>query len=69
MSTTPPTGTSKFLAIGNFPIPPTTEQNQAILPKQVPAVLRLYIDGKIDQFLVSSRRQRSGLHNDDRLRR
>ena len=50
MSTTPPAGPAKFLAVGNFPTPPTPEQNQAILPKQVPAVLRLYIDGKIDQF-------------------
>jgi len=50
MSTTLPAGPSKFLAVGNFPTPPTAEQNQALLPKQVPAVLRLYVDGKIDQF-------------------
>lgn len=50
MSMTPPADPTKFLAVGSFSTPPTPEQNAAILPKQVPAVLRLYVDGKIDQF-------------------
>ncbi len=50
MSTTSHAGPTKFLAVGNFPTPLTPEQNETLLPKQVPAVLRLYIDGKIDQF-------------------
>lgn len=50
MSTTPTTGPSKFLAVGTFSTTPTPEQNAAILPQQVPAVLRLYVAGKIDQF-------------------
>ena len=50
MSTSQPTATTKFLAVGTFSTMPTPEQNAAILPQQVPAVLRLYVDGKIDQF-------------------
>ena len=50
MSTTPTAAPSKLLAVGTFSTTPTPEQNAAILPQQVPAVLRLYVNGKIDQF-------------------
>ena len=40
----------KILAIGRFPIPPTTEQRQAIIPKEIPATLRLILTGQIEQF-------------------
>jgi hypothetical protein len=40
----------KVFAIGNFPIPPTAEQREAILPKEVPHTLQLYLDGVIEQF-------------------
>ena len=50
MSTALIAGSGKFLAVGTFSAQPTPEQNAASLPKQVPAVLRLYVDGRIDQF-------------------
>ena len=40
----------KILAIGRFPVPPTPEQRQAIMPKEVPATLRLILTGQIEQF-------------------
>lgn len=50
MSATLSHAPGKFLAVGTFSTMPTPEQNAAILPQQVPAVLRLYVEGKIDQF-------------------
>ena len=40
----------KVLALGSFAKPITDEQRKQILPKEVPATLKLYLDGKIDQF-------------------
>jgi hypothetical protein len=40
----------KVLALGLFAKPLTDEQRKRILPKEVPDTLRLYLDGKIDQF-------------------
>ena len=40
----------KVFAIGNFASPPTPEQREAILPKEVPHTLQLYLDGVIEQF-------------------
>jgi hypothetical protein len=40
----------KVFAVGNFAAPPTPEQRDAILPKEVPHTLRLYLDGLIEQF-------------------
>jgi hypothetical protein len=40
----------KVFANGNFAKPPTAEQRDAILPKEVPHTLRLYLDGVIEQF-------------------
>src|SRR5580693_6271334 len=42
--------TTKILAIGQFTKPPTPEQLKEIFPKEVPATLRLYLAGKIDQW-------------------
>jgi hypothetical protein len=39
-----------MLAIGQFTTPPTPEQIKEIFPKEVPATLKLYLDGKIDQW-------------------
>jgi hypothetical protein len=44
--------TTKILAIGQFPKTPTPEQIKEIFPKEVPATLRLYLAGKIDQFWI-----------------
>jgi hypothetical protein len=44
--------TTKILAIGQFAIPPTPEQIKEFFPKEVPATLKLYLDGKIDQWWV-----------------
>ena len=44
--------TTKILAIGQFTKPPTPEQIKEIFPKEVPATLRLYLDGKIDQWWI-----------------
>src|SRR5260370_6994285 len=41
--------TTKIVASGRFPSPPTPEQLKTIFPKEVPATLRLYLRGKIDQ--------------------
>lgn len=40
----------KVFAVGNVPHLPTPEQRDAILPKEVPHTLRLYLDGLIEQF-------------------
>jgi hypothetical protein len=40
----------KVFALGLFAKPLTDEQRKRILPKEVPDTLKLYLDGKIDQF-------------------
>jgi hypothetical protein len=40
----------KVFAIGAITTPPTSEQRDAILSKEVPATLQYYLDGKIEQF-------------------
>ena len=40
----------KVFALGLFAKPLTHEQRKRILRKEVPDTLRLYLDGKIDQF-------------------
>jgi hypothetical protein len=44
--------TTKILAIGQFTRPPTPEQITEFFPKEVPATLRLYLAGKIDQWWI-----------------
>ena len=39
----------KVMAIGTLK-PLTSEQRQMYLPKEVPATLKLYVDGKMEQF-------------------
>jgi hypothetical protein len=48
----PEVPTTKVLAIGQFTKPPTPEQIKAILPEEVPATLKLYLSGKIDQWWI-----------------
>ncbi|WP_321784324.1 hypothetical protein [Paraburkholderia sp. J94] len=40
----------KVFAVGSIIKPLTDEQQQRIMPKEVPHTLQLYLDGKIDQF-------------------
>jgi hypothetical protein len=40
----------KVLAIGSIVKPVTPEQRQQIMPREVPATLQLYLDGKIEQY-------------------
>lgn len=40
----------KVIAIGNITKPLTPEQRQQVMPSEVPATLKLYLDGKIEQF-------------------
>lgn len=40
----------KVLAIGSIVKPLTDEQRKEIMPQEVPNTLKLYLDGKIDQF-------------------
>ena len=40
----------KFIAIGSLVQTITPEQLQQIMPKEVPATLKHYLDGKIEQF-------------------
>jgi hypothetical protein len=40
----------KVMAIGSIVKPFTQEQRQQIMPSEVPATLKLYLDGKIEQF-------------------
>ena len=44
--------TTRILAIGQFTKPPTPEQIKELFPKEVPATLRLYLAGKIDQWWI-----------------
>jgi hypothetical protein len=44
--------TTRVLAIGQFTKPPTPEQMKEFFPKEVPATLRLYLAGKIDQWWI-----------------
>lgn len=50
MSNLEQTGTTKYLAIGHFPKPLSPEDLQTFMPKEVPATLQLYLDGKMEQF-------------------
>ena len=54
----PPVPTTKILAIGRFLAPLTPEQRRAILPREVPDTVRLFLAGKIDQWW--SRQDRKG---------
>ena len=40
----------KVFAIGSIVKPLSDEQRKEIMPKEVPATLRHYLDGKIEQF-------------------
>jgi hypothetical protein len=40
----------KVIAIASISKPLTPEERQQIMPKEVPATLKLYLDGKIEQF-------------------
>lgn len=40
----------KVMAIASIIKPVTPEQRQQIMPNEVPATLKLYLDGKIEQF-------------------
>jgi hypothetical protein len=40
----------KVFASGTFAKPLTDEQRKQMLPKEVPDTLKMYFDGKIDQF-------------------
>jgi hypothetical protein len=40
----------KVIAFGNISKPVTPEQRAQVMPKEVPATLKLYLDGKIEQF-------------------
>ena len=42
--------TIRFSAIGSFAKPITNEERQQIMPKKVPDTLKLYLEGKIEQF-------------------
>ncbi len=41
---------SKYLAIGTFTEGATPEQLNPFMSQEVPATLKLYVDGKMDQF-------------------
>ncbi len=41
---------NKFLAIGEFTATATLEQLNGYMHEEVPATLKLYVDGKMDQF-------------------
>jgi hypothetical protein len=40
----------KVFALGSIVKPPTPEDRAQIMPKEVPATLQHYLDGKIEQF-------------------
>jgi hypothetical protein len=40
----------KVFAIGSASKPITDEQRKEIMPKEVPGTVKLYLDGKIEQF-------------------
>ena len=44
--------TTRVLAWGRFVTPPTPEQVKEYFPAEVPATLKLYLEGKIDQWWV-----------------
>jgi hypothetical protein len=44
---------SKYLAIGSFVAGSTPEQIDPFMPAEVPATLKLYVDGMIDTILAS----------------
>src|SRR6202035_2718109 len=44
--------TTRVLAIGQFTKSPTPEQINEFFPKEVPATVRLYLAGKIDQWWI-----------------
>jgi hypothetical protein len=44
--------TTRVLAIGQLTKPPTPQQIKEFFPKEVPATLRLYLAGKIDQWWI-----------------
>lgn len=44
--------TTRILAIGTVTKPLTQEQRRNIMPKEVPDTVRLYLDGKIDQWYI-----------------
>ena len=44
--------TTRVLAIGQFTQPPTPQHMKEFFPKEVPATLRLYLAGKIDQWWI-----------------
>lgn len=47
-----PVPTTKVLAIGSFTATATPAEWQTVLPDEVRATVRLYLDGKIDQWFV-----------------
>jgi hypothetical protein len=40
----------KVIAVANIVKPITPEERQRVMPREVPATLKLYLDGKIEQF-------------------
>jgi hypothetical protein len=40
----------KVMAVGSIVKPLAPEQRQQVMPNEVPATLKLYLDGKIEQF-------------------
>ena len=40
----------KVIAVANIVKPITPEERQRVIPREVPATLKLYLDGKIEQF-------------------
>ena len=40
----------KVMAVGSITKPLSPEQRQQVMPNEVPATLRHYLDGKIEQF-------------------
>lgn len=55
----PPVPTTRILAIGRFATPPTLETIKTLMPEEVSATARLYLDGKIEQWF--SRQDESGV--------
>ncbi len=44
--------TTRILALGTIKSPLTPEQQQEIMPREVPSTLRLYLQGTIDQWFA-----------------
>lgn len=55
----PAVPTTRILAIGQFASPPTLDQLTSYMPSEVQETVRLYLDGKIDQWYM--RQDRSGV--------